>query len=249
MIELKEIVKDYRGWLPGLRGKPVRALDGVSLRVPAGTALGIIGLNGAGKSTLLRLLLGYLRPTSGHVRIGEWEPRRYAERSGVSYVPERVAIVPDRTVRVAMEAYALLGDAGPDLAERVDRALDRLGLRELEERKVGTLSKGNLQRVAIAQTLLAERKLMVLDEPTDGLDPVWIAELRKIVADWRAADPDRVLIVASHNLPEMERLTERVLVLHEGRVREEIDLRAPRPAKQTLEDRFLHLVAGWSDAA
>jgi ABC-2 type transport system ATP-binding protein len=246
MIHLENIVKDYRGAWPGLRGTPVRALDGVTMRVAPGSALGIIGLNGAGKSTLLRLLLGYLRPTSGEARIGGLEPRIYAERHGVSYVPERVAIQPDRTVRRATEAYALLGDAGPDLQERVDRVLDRLGLEDLEDRKVGTLSKGNLQRVAIAQTLLAERKLMVLDEPTDGLDPVWIAELRKIVAEWRSADSERVLIVASHNLPEVERLTDRVLVLHEGRIREEI---GPRPGAQSLEERFLGLVAGWSDAA
>ena len=249
MIRLDDIVKDYRGPLMGLRGKPVRALDGVTLRVAAGTALGIIGLNGAGKSTLLRLLLGYLRPTSGEVRIGELDPRTYAERNGVSYVPERVAIPPDRTVRTAMEAYAMLGNAGEDAPERVDRALARLGLTDLSDRKVGALSKGNLQRVAIAQTLLAERRLMVLDEPTDGLDPVWIAELRRIVAEWRAADADRVLIVASHNLPEVERLADRVVVLHEGRVREEIALGAGRGASPSLEDRFLRLVAGWSDAA
>jgi ABC-type multidrug transport system ATPase subunit len=148
-----------------------------------------------------------------------------------------------------MEAYAMLGDAGVDAAERVEAALARLGLSSLAERRVGTLSKGNLQRVAIAHTLLAERKLMVLDEPTDGLDPVWIAELRKILATWRAADPERVLVVASHNLPEVERLTDRVVVLHEGRVREEIPLGAERRGAPSLEDRFLRLVAGWSDAA
>ena len=127
--------------------------------------------------------------------------------------------------------------------------LARLGLTDLSHRRVGTLSKGNLQRLAIAHTLLAERRLLVLDEPTDGLDPVWIAELRRIVAEWRAAAPDRVLIVASHNLPEIERLADRVVVLHEGRVREEIALGAGRAGAPSLEDRFLRLVAGWSDAA
>ena len=248
MIHLEKIVKEYRGPLRGLRGKPVRALDGVTLRVKPGSAVGVIGLNGAGKSTLLRLLLGYVRPTSGEVRIGDLDPRRYAERHGVSYVPERVAIPPERTVRGAMMAYAMLGDAGDDAGDRVERALARLGLTDLADRRVGTLSKGNLQRAAIAQTLLAERRLMVLDEPTDGLDPVWMAELRKIVADWRAADPQRVLIVASHNLPEVERLTDRVVVLHEGHLREEIPLTPGRPGP-SLEDRFLSLVAGRSDAA
>ena len=249
MIQLENVVKDYRGPGLGLRGKPVRALDGVTMRVAAGTALGIIGLNGAGKSTLLRLLLGYLRPTSGSARIGDLDPRAYAERNGVSYVPERVAIPPHRSVRRALEAYAMLGDAGEDAQERVDSALARLGLADLADRRVGALSKGNLQRLAIAQTLLAERRLMVLDEPTDGLDPVWIAELRRIVADWRAADRDRVLIVASHNLPEVERLADRVVVLHEGRVRQDMMLAPGDAGAPSLEDRFLRLVAGWSGAA
>jgi ABC-type multidrug transport system ATPase subunit len=244
MIRLDQIVKDYRGF----RVRPVRALDGVTLGVDPGTALGVIGLNGAGKSTLLRLLLGYLRPSSGEARIAGMHPRAYAEKAGVCYVPERVAIPPARTVRGATEAYAMLANVGDDAAERVEAALSRLGLLELADRKVGTLSKGNLQRLAIAQTLLADRKVMVLDEPTDGLDPVWIAELRKIVADWRAADPERVLIVASHNLPEVERMAERVVVLHQGRVREEIEI-SPTRTGPVLEEHFLRLVAGWSEAA
>jgi ABC-type multidrug transport system ATPase subunit len=244
MIQLENVVKDYRG----LVGRPVRALDGVSLSVSPGTALGIIGLNGAGKSTLLRLLLGYVRPTSGTASIDGMSPRAYAERRGISYVPERVAIPPGRSVRGATEAYAMLGNAGEDAADRVESALSRLGLEPLADRKVGTLSKGNLQRLAIAQTLLADRKVMVLDEPTDGLDPVWIAELRKIVADWRAADPARVLIIASHNLPEVERMADRVVVLHEGRVREEMEISRARSGL-VLEDHFLRLVAGWSEAA
>ena len=243
MVELEAVVKDYRG----LMRRPVRALDGVTLRVASGSALGIIGLNGAGKSTLLRALLGYVRVTSGTVRIAGETARRYVERNGVAYVPERTAIPPTWSVRGALHAFGMLGNLGEDARERVEGAMERLGLTELAERRVGTLSKGNLQRLAIAQMLLGDRRLMVLDEPTDGLDPVWIAELRRIVAEWRAADPERVVILASHNLPEVERMTERVLVLHEGRVRAEIE--GPAPKGATLEDRFLRLVAEWSHAA
>ena len=249
MIRLENVIKDYRGPVGGLFGRRVRALDGVTVEVPAGSALGIIGLNGAGKSTLLRVLLGYVRPTAREARIAGLHPRAYAERHGIAYVPERVAIRAGWTVRGALRAYAMLGDLGEDSRVRVDAALARLGLEELADRRVGTLSKGNVQRLGIAQTLLADRKLMVLDEPTDGLDPVWIAELRTIIGDWRRMDPERVLIVASHNLPEVERLTDRVLVLHDGRVREEIDLRGARPGSPTLEERFLKLVSGWSEAA
>jgi ABC-2 type transport system ATP-binding protein len=247
MIELEGIVKDYRGRL-GL-GRRVRALDGVALRVEAGEAVGLVGLNGAGKSTLLRVLLGYVRPTAGRAALAGLAPRTYVERRGVAYVPERVAIPPQWTVRGALEAYATLDDLGDEAAERVDAALRRLGIEPLSDRRVGALSKGNLQRLAIAQLLLADRELMVLDEPTDGLDPVWIAELRGIVEEWRAADPRRVLLLASHNLPEVGRLTRRVLVLHEGRVRAELETGALAAAGSGLEAEFLRLVRGWEAAA
>jgi ABC-2 type transport system ATP-binding protein len=246
MIELTEIEKVYRtgGWLRP--GGGVRALDGVSLVARRGEALGLIGLNGAGKSTLLRLLLGYLRPTGGEVSVGEMSPREYAERHGVAYVPEHVRIPGGWTVRSALTAYAMLGDLGDDAHERVERSMSRLGLTPLADRRVSRLSKGNLQRLAIAQAILGERELMVLDEPTDGLDPVWIAELREIVAEWRAADAGRTLVIASHNLTEVERIADRVLVLHAGRVRDEIRV---EPGGPRLEDRFLALARGWEEPA
>lgn len=243
MIRLDEVVKEYRAPFGGAFSRPVRALDGVSLEVAPGSALGLIGLNGAGKSTLLRVLLGYVRPTAGRAEIEGAPPRDYAERHGVAYVPERVAIPGQWTVRGALEAYAALGGLGADSGDRVASAMARLGLDELADRRVRALSKGNLQRLAIAQALLGDRRLMVLDEPTDGLDPVWIAELRAIVAEWRAADPARVVLVASHNLPEIERLTERALVLHRGRVRDTVEVDGARVG--ALEERFLHLLDGW----
>jgi ABC-type multidrug transport system ATPase subunit len=244
MIEMEGIAKEYRGPL-GL-GRRVRALDGVDLSVRPGTALGLVGLNGAGKSTLLRVLLGYVHPTAGRVTVGGLPPRAYVERHGVAYVPERVAIPPQWTVRGALEAYAMLDAAGEDVGDRIEAALRRLGIAPLAERRVGALSKGNLQRLALAQMLLYDRKLMVLDEPTDGLDPVWIAELRAIVEEWRAADPERVLVMASHNLPEVERLTDRVVVLHEGRSRAEV--RDAGRGAPMLEQRFLSLVREWEAA-
>jgi ABC-2 type transport system ATP-binding protein len=239
MIHLESVVKNY--------GR-VRALDGVTLDVAPGSALGIVGLNGAGKSTLLRLLLGYVNASSGAARIDGLPPRDYARRNGVAYVPERVAIPRGWTVRVALTAYAMLDGLGREATERVGSAIDRLGLAPLADRRTGALSKGNLQRLAIAQMLLSPRRLMVLDEPTDGLDPVWVAELRKIVAEWRAADAERVLVIASHNLPEVERIADRVVVLHDGRVRALIE-REEMGVPGGLEERFLRLVAEWEEAA
>lgn len=244
MIELTEVHKEYR--TPGhLTGRRVQALRGVTLEARAGEALGLIGLNGAGKSTLLRILLGYVRPTAGTARIAGAEPRAYAESAGIAYVPERVAVPPAWTVRRALTAYAMLADLGSDAEERVERAIARLGLRPLAERRVGALSKGNVQRVGIAQAIVADRALMVLDEPTDGLDPLWVAELREIVGEWRAADPTRTLVIASHNLAEVERLAERVLVLHDGTVRDELLVEGN---VGELEGRFLEMTRGWEVA-
>ena len=124
--------------------------------------------------------------------------------------------------------------------------MQALELESLRERRVGELSKGNLQRLAIAQALLYDRRLMILDEPTDGLDPFWMAELRSLIALWREGEPERVLLIASHDLGFIERVVDRVLVLHGGR------LLADRPLEHDgppLEEAFLHLVRDGAPAA
>jgi ABC-2 type transport system ATP-binding protein len=229
MIELEEVRKEYGGWTARARGRVVQALGGISLHVAPGTALGIVGPNGAGKSTLIRLLLGYLEPSQGTLRVAGLDPRAYVAAHGVAYVPETVAIPPSWTVEHALRFYAALGDID-DAADEIERVLGRVGLAETRDRRIAALSKGMLQRVALAQALLGSRTLMVLDEPTTGLDPEWIAELRAIVAEWREADAARVVLIASHDLDELERTADRVAVLESGRLREVIDLRSPATA-------------------
>jgi ABC-type multidrug transport system ATPase subunit len=231
MIQLADVVKEYSA--PPWRAADgrVRALDGISLEVAPGTALGIVGPNGAGKSTLIRLLLGFLRPTSGEVRVGGIAPRAFVERHGIGYVPESVAIPARWTTRGALGAFAALGEV-PDAHARVDRVLGMLGLEGLARRRVGALSRGNLQKLAIAQALVGPRRVLLLDEPLNGLDPVWVARLRGVLAEWRAEDPERVLMVVSHNLPEVERAVDRVAVLAGGRIRAELDLRPPGRADE-----------------
>src|SRR5215218_8655844 len=225
MIHLDQVVKEYGGWLTRARKRVVPALTGVSLNVPPGTVLGIVGPNGAGKSTLIRILLGYLRPTRGSVTVGGLAPRAYAQRHGVAYVPESPAIPPGWTVEYAMRVYASLAEL-EEPGPLVEAALGRVGLNDVRTRRVAALSKGMRQRLAIAQALLGDRTVMVLDEPTTALDPEWVAELRGIVAEWRAARADRIALIASHDLSELERTADRVAVLESGALREVIDLRA-----------------------
>jgi ABC-type multidrug transport system ATPase subunit len=235
MIRFRDVVKDFGGPLARVRGETVRALDRVTLEVAPGTALGVVGPNGAGKSTLIRPPLGYLRPTAGEVAVDGLPPRAYAERHGIAYVPDAVAIPPRWTVRDALEAYAALGEV-PDPHGRVEAQLERLGLADLAERRVAALSRGNRQRVALAQAFLGERRLMVLDEATDGLDPAWVARVRAMIGEWRAADPGRVLVFASHDLDEVERVCGEVVMFQEGRVREVFDLGAA--GQPPLRERY-----------
>jgi ABC-type multidrug transport system ATPase subunit len=239
MIRFTDVTREYRA--PPWRGTGgrVRALEGVSLEVSPGTALGLIGPNGAGKSTLLKLLLGYLRPTSGEVLIGGTPPRRYVERHGVGYLPEEVTIPGHWTVRGTLDAFAALGEVAEPRA-RVAACMDSFALEPLARRRVGALSRGNRQKLAIAQALLGDRKLLVLDEPLNGLDPVWVARLREILQAWRAEDPERVLLVVSHNLAELERAVEHAAVLVDGKIRAVLEVGGA--AGPSLEARLLALL-------
>ena len=213
MIVFRGAGKRYR---PLFRA-PVRALDDLTLEIVPGEILGIAGPNGAGKSTLIALLLGFLAPTEGEVRIDGLPPRRYVERHGIGYLSELVAVNPRWRADQALARYATLaGVPRREVRARVDRAVDELGLAPHRDKRVRALSKGNLQRLGLAQALLREERILVLDEPTHGLDPLWTQRFRDIVAALRR--PDRAILIASHNLDELQRLADRVVILDRGRL-------------------------------
>ena len=202
----------------------MRAVDGVSFTVAAGEVVGVAGPNGAGKSTLIAMLLGLLPPTEGAVRIDGLAPRAFIEREGVAYLPELMSLPLQWGVEEALDRLATLQGV-PAPARRVarDRAIEAVGIEAHRGKRLKALSKGNLQRVGLAQALLSERRLVVFDEPTHGLDPVWTARFRDIVAGLRA--PARAMLIASHNLDELERLCDRVLIVDRGRVQRVVDVR------------------------
>ena len=225
MIAFRDAGKTYRS----LFGKSVRAGDGVTLDAAAGEVLGIAGPNGAGKSTMIGLLLGYLAPTTGSVTIDGRAPRAFIEREGIGYLSELVNIPPLWKAREALVRYALLvGIVQRDLEARVDRVVALLGLEEHQSKRVKALSKGNLQRLGLAQALLRDERVLILDEPTHGLDPVWTQKFREIVDGLRR--PDRVILIASHNLDELQRVADRVAIVDRGRVQRVVDLRAGTPS-------------------
>lgn len=213
MIQLDHAGKTYRALISR---REVRALQDFSLTLERGETVGIAGPNGAGKSTLISLVLGFLQPTTGRVRIEGQSPRAFVERTGVGYLPELPALPPRWTVRDALLRRATLGGLGRAGPGRAAEIAGQLGLEEHWTKQVRQLSKGNLQRLGLAQALIDDRDLLILDEPTHGLDPLWTQRFRELAAALRR--PSRLVLVASHNLDELERIADRVVIIHQGRL-------------------------------
>jgi ABC-type multidrug transport system ATPase subunit len=213
VIEFRNVGKIYRSLL----GNSVKAVEEFSLQVDQGEILGIAGPNGAGKTTLIAMMLGYLRPTTGTVEIAGMPARTYIERNGIGYLSELISINPKWKADTALVRYATLaGIPESQIPAHVNSAIEKLGLTEHRDKKVKALSKGNLQRLGLAQALLREEQILVLDEPTHGLDPVWTQRFRGIIEELRR--PDRTILIASHNLDELQRLADRVAIIDRGRL-------------------------------
>jgi ABC-type multidrug transport system ATPase subunit len=161
-------------------------------------------------------VLGFLQPTAGRVSVGGIAPRAYVESRGVGYLCELVALPPAWKVTEALRRFAVLGRLGAAASRRIDAVIALTGLAEHSGKRVKQLSKGTLQRLGLAAALLAERELVILDEPTHGLDPLWTQRFRDVVASLRR--PDRAILIASHNLDELERIADRVAIIHQGRL-------------------------------
>jgi ABC-2 type transport system ATP-binding protein len=220
VIAFESVSKTYTSLLR----PPVRAVEEFTLTIGRGEIMGLAGPNGAGKSTLISLLLGYLPPTTGRVTIADSAPRPYIERHGIGYLSELVTLNPQWTAEGTLERLALLaGVPDPVAKERVEAVIDELGIGEHRYKKLKALSKGNLQRLGLAQALLRDELVLILDEPTHGLDPVWTQRFRDLVQ--RLRSPERTILIASHNLDELERLCDRVAIIDRGRLQRVVDTR------------------------
>ena len=200
----------------------VRAVDSVNLRVEPGEIYGFIGLNGAGKTTTIRALLGMIRPSSGSVRVlGQAVgPNGHGPWRQVGHLVERPTAYPELTVRENLEiARRLQGLADRDAVSGV---IERLELTAYANRKAGTLSTGNLQRLGLARALLHQPELLILDEPANGLDPAGVVEIRELLASL-AHEKGVTVFMSSHILTEVDRLATRIGIIHQGRLIEEFE--------------------------
>jgi ABC-2 type transport system ATP-binding protein len=195
----------------------VCAVSDVSFTVPAGEVAALLGPNGSGKSTVMRAITGYFSPTAGRVRVGgiDVSAEPHAAKQRIGYLPEQVSLYPELTVRRFLSFVAeVRGLGGGRKRAAVADVIERCGLAEVADRLTGKLSKGYRQRVGLAQALVGEPEVLVLDEPTVGLDPVQTVEMRNLLRTLRG----RTVLLSTHILSEASALCSRIVILARGRV-------------------------------
>jgi ABC-2 type transport system ATP-binding protein len=209
VIEVQHITKNY--------GRNT-AVDDVSFRVERGEILGFLGPNGAGKTTTMRILTGYMPPTEGRAMVAGFDvfdkPLEAKRRTG--YLPETPPLYPDMTVREYLDFVARIKGVPPrERKERVGAVMERTRVADMADRHCGKLSKGYKQRVGLAQALIHNPEVLILDEPTAGLDPKQIIETRDLI---RSLAGDHTIVLSTHILPEVAQTCQRVVIINKGRV-------------------------------
>lgn len=238
--ELQGVTKIYRRrHLGKLTLTP--GVQDISLQIQTGEVFGLLGLNGAGKTTTIKLLLGLLFPSQGAVCLfGQQLPNRLVMRE-VGYLPELPSFYKYLAAGELLELYGTLSDLSPD--ERLGRAekvLTEVGLATHRRKRLGDYSKGMLQRAGFAQALLHDPKLLVLDEPVSGLDPLGLKEMRQMLERLHAQG--KTIFFSSHNISEAEKLCDRVGIIHQGRLARVIDRAEWRGPEGRLEELFLETI-------
>ncbi len=209
VVEVEDLRRSYGSF---------EALKGVSFRIEAGEIVGLLGPNGAGKSTTMKILTGYLSATGGSARVCGHdvllEPIEVKRQLG--YLPENAPLYVEMTVRAYLDFVGRVRGLGAaELARAIERCADECGISDRLGQRIGTLSRGYRQRVGLAQALLHGPKLLILDEPTNGLDPNQIVEIRNLI---RRVGETRTVVLSTHILSEVQVTCDRVLIIHQGRL-------------------------------
>lgn len=227
MIEANQLSKSYGN---------LTALAGISFEARRGEILGFLGPNGAGKTTAMRILTGYMPPTGGTAKVAGFDvvEESLEVRRRVGYLPETVRLYPEMSGREYLTFMGSLRRV-ENLDERVEQVLEQVGLEKRGDSLIGNLSKGLRQRVGLAQALLHQPEVLILDEPTIGLDPAQIIEVRNLIREFGR---ERTVMLSTHILSEAQQLCDRVLIIHKGRIVAE-DTPANLSAQLAGADRIL----------
>lgn len=209
MIEVQNLTK-YFG--------PTLAVDDVSFKVERGEIIGLLGPNGSGKTTIMRILTGFFPPTDGKAYIAGLDVGEHSLeiRRRIGYLPENMVLYPDLSVQALLEFGARVkGLTGKTARARIDFAVDKCGLEEVRRKLIGRLSKGYRQRAGIAQAVLSDPEVLILDEPTVGLDPKQVVEIRDLI---RSLAGHSTVLLSTHILPEVNVTCRRVVIIDRGRI-------------------------------
>jgi ABC-2 type transport system ATP-binding protein len=240
MLDVREIRKSYGSF---------EAVKGITFTVKKGEILGFLGPNGAGKSTTMRMVTGFLPPTGGTAIIGGHDivEDPIGAKSLIGYLPENAPVYPEMTVAGFLDFVAgIRGYRGDERARRVDSAVERCRLGTVRHQMVETLSKGYKQRVCFAQAVLHDPSLLVMDEPTDGLDPNQKHLVRDMI---RTMAAEKAIIISTHILEEVEAVCTRAMIINEGRIVAEgapAELKARHPSGR-LDEVFRSLTQGTAE--
>jgi len=237
MIEISHLSKRYG---------ELTAVDDVSFDVRAGEVLGFLGPNGAGKSTTMKMITGFLAPTSGTVRVcgHDVQSAPLAAKSCMGYLPEGAPSYGEMSVRAFLEFIAdVRGLTGDHRRSRLDDVIARLGLASVLEQVIETLSKGYRRRVGLAQALVHDPQVLILDEPTDGLDPNQKHEVRALIS---AMSKDKIIVISTHILEEVDAVCNRAIIIAAGRILadETPKALAKRAPSGRLDDVFRQITLG-----
>ncbi len=209
MVEVKDLCKNYG---------PVSAIDHVSFKLKKGDVVGFLGPNGAGKSTTMKIITGFMAPTSGVAKIDGFDVFEYPVevKKRIGYLPETPPVYTDMFVRDYLEYVAQLKKVdNSKLKSLVDSAIEKTHLQSVANRLIGVLSKGFRQRVGIAQALVSHPEVLILDEPTVGLDPKQVAEIRDLIKKLRG---EHTIILSTHILSEVQAVCDRAIIINKGRI-------------------------------
>jgi len=213
-VDIKNLVKEFP---TAIRRKKHRAVDDVSLRIEPGQVYGLIGPNGSGKSTTMKALLGLLSPTSGTCEIFGKNSLKTDSRKDVGYLPENPYFYKHLTGRETLKFYGkLCGMKGAALTERIDELLALTSLTEAGERRLAGYSKGMLQRIGLAQAMIQSPRLLILDEPTAGVDPLGSRQIRDLILELK--EKGITVFLCSHLLEQVQEICDTIGIIHQGKM-------------------------------
>jgi ABC-2 type transport system ATP-binding protein len=227
-IKVQNITKRYGGQL---------ALDSVSFEIPKGQIVGFLGPNGAGKSTMMKILTAYIPPSEGLAEVAGLDVQKESlqVKKKVGYLPEHNPLYLEMYVREFLQFLAGVHKVDK---RRIDEVIEKTGLSPEVNKKIGALSKGYRQRVGLAHALIHEPEVLILDEPTTGLDPNQIVEIRSLI---RELGQDRTVMLSTHIMQEVDVLCDRVILLSKGKIVADKRMEEIRESSQSLEDMFRKL--------